>query len=86
MIPHLQRKKGRYDESSLVRSDSSWRVAAPSRAPMPPAQQVKEKKEMRYQSCDQPDTKRKKKAQGRERRMKAVDGDRMVGEVLRRPH
>jgi ribosomal protein S25 len=55
---------------------------------MPPAQQVKEKKEMRYQSGNQPDRKRKrkKKAQGRERRMKAVDGDRMVGEVLRRPH
>jgi hypothetical protein len=52
---------------------------------MPPAQQVKEKKEMRYQSGNQPDRKRKKKAQGRERRRKAVDGDRMVGEVLRRP-
>lgn len=63
-------------------------MAAPRRAPMPPAQQVKEKKEMRYQSGNQPDRKRKrkKKAQGRERRMKAVDGDRMVGEVLRRPH
>lgn len=54
-------------------------MAAPSRAPMPPAQQVKEKKEMRYQSCDQPDTKRKKKAQGRERRMEAGDGDRILG-------